>query len=141
MRQASRQEVSGGVAGRGLRFLSVSIVNVPLVQLLIFVLQLLAGLEGWLANFIAVVVLTGPAYLLSVKWVWGHSGEIGKAPVVWFWILSVGGLLTSTAAVYALSEFIDGIWVANAASLATYGAIFAVRFLVLDTLLHRREPG
>lgn len=141
MRQVGRQGLSGGVAGRGLRFLSVSIVNVPLVQLLIFVLQLLLGLEGWVANFIAVLVLTGPAYILSVRWVWGHSEEMGKGPAMWFWILSVGGLLASTAAVYALSEFIDGIWVANAASLATYGAIFAVRFLVLDALLHRREPG
>lgn len=127
--------------GRGLRFGAVSAINVPLVQLLILLLQALVGLEGWLANFVAVVVLTGPAYLASKRWVWRHTSAVGIVPVALFWLLSIGGLVASTAAVYGLSFVLDGIWVANAANLATYGSIFVIRFVVLDRLLHHDAHG
>lgn len=132
--------------GRGLRFGAVSAINVPLVQLLILLLQTLAGLEGWLANFVAVVVLTGPVYLASKRWVWGRTSAVGIAPVALFWLLSIGGLVASTAAVYGLSFVLDGLWVANAVNLATYGTIFVIRFVVLDHLLRhdahdRKEIG
>lgn len=122
--------------GRGLRFGAVSAVNVPLVQALILLLQVLLDLEGWLANLVAVAALTGPAYVASKRWVWGRTGAVGTTPVALFWILSIGGLVTSTAAVYGVSLTLEGLWVANAANLVTYGSIFVARFLLLDRLLH-----
>lgn len=140
MRQQLRRVTEHKTTERGLRFGLVSAINVPLVQVLILLLQVI-GLEGWLANLVAVVVLTGPAYLASKRWVWGRTGAVGMAPVALFWVLSIGGLVASTAAVFALSRLLHGIWVANAANLATYGSIFVIRFMVLDRLLHREVRG
>lgn len=141
MREHLRRIVEYQKMGRGLRFGAVSVINVPLVQLLILLFQALGGLEGWLANFVAVVVLTGPAYLVSRRWVWGRTRAVGIAPVALFWLLSIGGLVASTAAVYGLSFISDGIWVANAANLMTYGTIFVIRFMVLDRLLRYDDHG
>jgi putative flippase GtrA len=124
------------VVGRGLRYLIVSVVNVPVVQLVILLLQVGGGLDGWVANLVAVSALTWPAYVVSKRWVWGRAGDVGTAPIAWFWFLSIGGLMGSTVVVYMASRLIDGLWVANAANLATYGAIFIVRFAVLDGMLH-----
>lgn len=119
---------------RGLRYVFVSAINVPLVQVTIFALQAVGGMQGWLANATAVTALTGPAYLMSKRWVWPES-ERNDARVVWlFWVFSIGGLLASTFAVWALAQVLTGIWVANAASIAVYGSIFVGRFALLDQM-------
>lgn len=120
------------------RYIFVSVVNVPLVQLAIFLLQRVAGLSGWVANVVAISVLTGPAYLMTKRWVWPESSADARALVAIFWASSILGLVGSAALALWLGSKIDGIWVANAASLFVYGMLFIARFLVLDRVMGSR---
>jgi putative flippase GtrA len=100
---------------------------------------------GW-ANLVATAVGTVPSFELNRRWVWKRTGpsslmrEIGP-----FCLLSLAGLVLSTFAVAAMAGIIDdrGIdglartLLVQAASLAAFGSLWVVQFLVLDRLLFR----
>ena len=113
----------------------VSIVNVPLVQLCILLLQVVVGLEGWLAAAVAITVLTGPAYMMTRAWVWPEAERAHRTLVALFWAVSILGLLGSSIVTYVLATQIDAVWVANLATLGVYGVLFVARFLLFDRLL------
>jgi hypothetical protein len=129
-------QASPGPIRRGVLYTLVSVVNVPLSQIAIVALQLL-GLSGWLANLLAVLLLTGPAYAVTRHVVWRGHGSDARAAAS-FWTLSLAGLFISTFLVYLANRVDQRIWVANLVNLATYGGIFVMRFVVLDRLL---TPG
>jgi len=100
---------------------------------------------GW-ANLVATAVGTVPSFELNRRWVWKRTGpssllrEVGP-----FCLLTLAGLVLSTIAVAAMAGVIDDRGVdgvartllVQGASLAAFGSLWVVQFLVLDRLLFR----
>jgi putative flippase GtrA len=95
------------------------------------------------ANIFAVSVGTVPAYLLSRYWVWEKRGKNHfLREVVPFWVLTLIGFLLSTAAVWFVdTNFDPSPLVINLTSLAAFGVVWAVKFVVLDRVLFKTEPS
>lgn len=124
-------------AQRLLRYIGVTFVNVLVGQTLLYVFHAVVEWPGMAANAVAVAVSSVPAYLLSRHYVWeqprgGHSvgGEI--AP---FWILAFAGLALSTVTVGVVDGIFGGTLSVQLANASAFGALWIVRFLVLDRLL------
>ena len=105
---------------------------------------------GW-ANIVATAVGTVPSFELNRRWVWGRtgrrslSGEVGP-----FTALSFAGLALSTLAVSVAGHLAAGLATAprtiavEAASIAAFGSLWLVQFVLLDRLLfatRTREPA
>lgn len=112
-------------------------MNIVVGQSLLYIFHAVLEWPGIAANALAVAVSSVPAYLLSRHYVWeqprgGHSvgGEI--AP---FWILAFAGLALSTATVGVVDSLFGGTLSVQLANAAAFGALWIVRFLVLDRLL------
>jgi len=102
------------------------------------------GVLGWSAvsaNAFSAALATGPAYILSRRWVWkmaGRSHLLGE--VVPFWGLTLLGLAASTGAVALAEDVATRITldravqttIVAAAALAAYGVVWAIRFVLLD---------
>jgi putative flippase GtrA len=126
---------------RATRFAGVSVVIGVFGQLLLFG-GIEFGLAPVLANIVAVVIPTAIAYEVNLKVTWaGHPRRI--IDVAAFFVFSFVGLVVSTLAVsWAVQEFGHNV-AANIASIAVWGALWLLKFLVLDELVLRaghREP-
>jgi putative flippase GtrA len=96
---------------------------------------------GW-ANIAATSVGTVPSFELNRRWVWGRtgrrslSGEVGP-----FAVLSFAGLALSTLAVSVAGHLAAGLDTAprtiavEVASVAAFGSLWLVQFVLLDRLL------
>ena len=126
-----------------LRFGAVSAFNVLLGQALLYGAQVVLDWEPVWANIFAVSVGTVPAYLLSRYWVWEKRGKNHfLREVVPFWVLTLIGFLLSTAAVWFVdTNFDPSPLVINLTSLAAFGVVWAVKFVVLDRVLFKTEPS
>ncbi len=124
---------------RQLRYLSVSLVNVPLVQICILAVQVIFNWDGWLAVVVVMTALTGPAYWATKRWVWADGTADTSTAVGVFWLMSMIGLAGSAALTYAVGRTNSALWVANVASMTVFGLLFVLRYLVLDRLFARRE--
>ncbi|HZQ57423.1 MAG TPA: GtrA family protein [Acidimicrobiales bacterium] len=103
---------------------------------------------GW-ANVIATGIGTVPSFELNRRWVWRHRGRrLLVAQVLPFCALSLLGLVLSTVAVHAATAWAASAGaaattralVAQAANVGTFGALWAVQFVVLDRVLFARRP-
>lgn len=132
------------MARRALRYSAVSVFNVVLGETIVAVAF---GALHWTAQASAVLattIATGPAYMLNRAWVWRRTGRSHLLQeVAPFWALAFVGLGLSTwaadrARVAALtvnaSRTVQTIAV-MAATLAAFGVIWVVRFVVLDTVI------
>lgn len=126
-----------------IRFGAVSAFNVILGQAILYGAQVVMGLEPVWANVFAVSIGTVPAYLLSRYWVWEKRGKNHFwREVVPFWVLTLIGFLLSTAAVWLVdTNFDPDPWVINLTSLAAFGVVWVVKFVVLDRVLFKTEPS
>jgi len=114
------------------------------------ILALLVGVLGWPAvasNVVATAIGTVPSFELNRRWVWSQRrGRRRAAQVVPFCLLSLSGLLVSSAAVHLAAELTAGDgrpWrtaVVEAASIASYGALWLVQFFLCDKVLFRARP-
>lgn len=120
------------VAGK---YLLVSILNVVNHQILLNLANSGWGWSGAASNLFAAVVAAIPAYLLSRHWVWELRGAHRfRSELLPFWIIALAGLGVSTL----LAEVADQIFGAGLpvalGSLAGYGIVWVVKFLVLDEM-------
>ena len=104
---------------------------------------------GW-ANVIATAVGTVPSFELNRRWVWRYAGRRSLlAQVVPFCALSFLGLGLSTLAVSAATGWAASVGagataralIAQAANAGTFGALWAVQFVLLDRVLFARRPA
>ncbi len=129
-----------------LRYSAVSIAVVAVDQVVLYVCF---GMFGWSttqANLFAFALLTGPAFLVNRRWVWGDgsTGPRLMMQVVPFWLLGIAGLLLSmwaTGVVAARSasladRYVQALFV-NVASVAAYGLVWGVKFVVLTTFVFK----
>lgn len=102
------------------------------------------------SNVIATAIATIPSYYLNRNWVWGKAGKSHfMREVVPFWVIAFVSLVLSTAAVGLaqheakhLSSHTLVTLIIEGANFATYGFLWAAKFLIFNRLLFNREhPG
>lgn len=94
-----------------------------------------------LANLVAAIIVTGPAFVLNRSWVWKLNGRANllreTAP---FWLLALIGLAASTGGV-ALAQHVATAHLRARdlqtmavvlGSLVSYGVVWIARYLILD---------
>jgi putative flippase GtrA len=126
---------------RGLRFATVSVASTAFSQVLLFGLSRaltetgLSRAMAWVvANVVAVTLAAVPSFYLNRMWVWGrdHRHVSVTREVLPFWGFAFAGLVLSTISVAVAAQFSDAVWVANAANLAAFGALWVTKFVVFD---------
>ena len=120
-----------------IRFAGVSVVNVFTGQTLLYLCYARLGWPGMLANVVAVAAGSVSAYLLSRHYVWEREKGDHKvgAEILPFWGLAFVGLVLSTALVGVVDSFSDHTLAVQGANAAAFGALWIVRFVVLEHLL------
>jgi putative flippase GtrA len=118
------------VAGK---YLAVSLLNVVNHQVLLNWANSGWGWSGGVSNVFAAVVAAIPAYLLSRYWVWAVRGAHSfRSEVLPFWTIALIGLAVSTSLAELADRLVGSGPAVAAASLAGYGVVWVVKFLVLD---------
>jgi putative flippase GtrA len=128
------------------RYATVSAISTSISMTILGVLVATgATTAGW-ANVVATAVGTVPSFELNRRWVWGKAGSRSLgAEIVPFCVLSFAGLGLSTAAVSAAAGWAATAGLgstartvgAEAASVATFGSLWVVQYVVLDRILFR----
>ena len=120
---------------RLVRFGLVSGVVMPITLALLYLLVAVADWRPWPANLVAVSAGAVPAYLLNRYWVWERSGRNRLwGEVMPFWAITLVGAAASTVAVNAAGRW-DSAGLLVLVNLATYGALWLVKFALLDRVL------
>ena len=129
-----------------LRYSAVSIAVVAVDQVVLYVCFGILDWSTTQANLFAFALLTGPAFLVNRRWVWGDSsaGSRLMTQVLPFWLLGIAGLVLSmwaTGVVAARSagmadRHVQALFV-NVASVAAYGLVWGVKFVVLTTFVFK----
>lgn len=120
---------------RLLRFGAVSAVVTPTTLLILWLLHAAGDWPAWQANLVAVSAGAVPAYMLNRYWVWGRSGRSRLwGEVLPFWALTLAGGAGSTVAVDAAARW-DHSGLLVLVNLGTYGALWLLKFFVLDRLV------
>ena len=125
------------VKDKGLKYAAVSVVNVVVGQGLLTLFD--SGLHWYkvLANFLAVCISAGPAYLLSRAWVWQKTGKNSlTTEVLPFWGFGLAGLVLSTVTV-AATQTLDIPGITNIANLGAFGVLWVLKFFFLDALIFK----
>jgi putative flippase GtrA len=127
---------------RFVRYCSLSAFNVLLGQgLLIFFLSGL-GMAGWAANLMAIIVGTGPAYLISRRWVWEKTGKHSlSGEVLPFWALNGLGTVLSTLFVGVADVIWSSPIAVSAASISAWFLVWVLKYFTMDRVVFSsREP-
>jgi putative flippase GtrA len=145
LRPGALMELARSHAGQKLiRYGLVSAVGVVITQLTLTVLYKFFGVDAAVSNIAAVSVSSVPCYLLSKRWVWGRDGRSHLLKeVAPFWGFAFAGLVLSTVFVHWVKQHSDSLVWINGSSLAGFGVLWVIRFLVLDRLIwgaHHHTP-
>ena len=129
---------------RLLRYSSVSVVSTVTG---LTVLGVLVGVFGWpavWANIVATAIGTIPSFELNRRWVWAHNGRRSilrqAAPYA---SVSFAGLVASSVAVHLASDAtmnssrLVHTAAVEIASVAAYGSLCIVQFVLCDRILFR----
>ena len=136
-----------------LRYAGVSVVFVPLGQIIVQVLKWGFDVYEVLAVFITACILTLPNYYANKYFVWRHRSRDNTATeVTVFWLAAVLGTSFAMGFVWLAgqlvpedtSELAHGIAI-FVAQLLGYGIVWVARYLFLDRLIfkaqhHGEEP-
>jgi putative flippase GtrA len=130
--------------GIHVRYVLVSLVSVVVGQAVLALCFGVAGLSAETSNLVAFVAGGSISYLLHRRWTWRRSGRSRVLrEVVPFWSIAIVGLVVSTWAVGSAEDYaarnvgsrVGQTLVVMAASLAAYGMVWIVKFIVLDRYL------
>jgi putative flippase GtrA len=123
--------------GKALRYSAVSIIGVVTTEALLIGL-LVADVEPWIANLLAVSIASLPVYLLNRAWVWNKSGAHSfSREVVPFWGMSLLGLALSTIAIVIVSNYTTATLVIAFTNLAAFGVLWVGKFMILEKVLFK----
>jgi putative flippase GtrA len=126
------------------RCMSVSVGTTALSAVILVGLSVGLGVHASTANAIAVVCGIPPSYLGNRRWVWRRTGRHDvRREVLPFWVLSLAGLVVSTALVGRVGD-VGRAWppavralMLPAAMAAVFGTLWIVQYLVLDRVIFR----
>jgi putative flippase GtrA len=99
------------------------------------------------ANLGVVLCLTPLSFELNRRWVWSHEASRRVLHVLPFFGFALAGIVLSTGAVHYVSRAAsrmhpDGRAAAvEAASMAAWGTLWMVQFVVLDRVIFRSRPS
>jgi putative flippase GtrA len=131
------------------RFGSVSAVAI-VVSIATFSLTFYTLHRELLAQTIATIVSTIPAYYLSRRWVWSVDGKSNfRTEVVPFWVLSLLQFVLSLVIIGIAGRFIKTridshamkTLVLNLVNLTTYGVMWVGKFFFLNKILFGRKAA
>jgi putative flippase GtrA len=138
---------SGRLLARLSRYAAVSAISTSVTLSLLGVMIYTGALSAGWANVVATAVGTVPSFELNRRWVWAKSGRRSVTKeVVPFCALSFGELVLSTGAVSLAARWssASGLGhgavtvVSQAANVSTFGALWALQYVLLDTALFGR---
>lgn len=141
-------------AGRKkIRYAGVSVVFVPLGQIIVQTLKWGLGVYEVLAVFLTACILTLPNYYANKYYVWRHTSKENRGTeITVFWLAAVLGTAFAMGFVYLAGLLVPepSSQLAHAgaifvAQLAGYGIVWVARYLFLDRLIfkvthHGEEP-
>lgn len=115
------------------RYTAVSVFSIVLTQLFLQVL-VRSGMGATRANALAVLLAAVPAFALNRSWTWNDRKEVTsiRRQAAIFWLTVLVGLVASTLVVSIVSRSASNPLAMGVASFATFGALWLVRFLILD---------
>lgn len=117
-----------------LRYSGAAGFNVALGQSLLRLFA--ARYSGWVANVLAVLIASVPAFYLNKRFVWKRTGKVNlRTQLLPFLGMNVAGLLLSTAAVYAAERNWDSQLAIHGASIAAWGVLWVLKYALLDRVL------
>jgi putative flippase GtrA len=127
---------------RFVRYCSLSAFNVLFGQALLIFFHSGLGMPGWLANLTAIIVGTGPAYLISRRWVWEKTGKHSlSGEVLPFWALNGLGTVLSTLFVAVADVIWSSALAVSAASISAWFLVWVLKYFTMDRVVFRaREP-
>jgi putative flippase GtrA len=127
---------------RFVRYCSLSAFNVLFGQALLIFFHSGLGMAGWLANLSAIIVGTGPAYLISRRWVWEKTGKHSlSGEVLPFWALNGLGTVLSTLFVGIADVLWSSALAVSAASISAWFLVWVLKYFTMDRVVFRtREP-
>jgi putative flippase GtrA len=134
--------------GQLLRYAGVSVIATFTSLTVLGLLVGALGVGAVVANLAATAIGTVPSYELNRRWVWraGTKRSVGRE-VLPFGALSFAGLLISTATVHIASSLssqggqLVHTGAVEFASVAAYGSLWVVQFLLLDRVLFARRAS
>jgi putative flippase GtrA len=125
--------------GKALRYSTVSLCGVAVTQILIVVF-LAIDWPNWVANAVAVMISSIPAYMLNRQWVWNkRDSHSFSREVVPFWGMALLGLLLSTFAVWIVSDYTDAAIAVSLTNIASFGVLWVGKFFILEKVLFQGE--
>jgi putative flippase GtrA len=118
---------------KAMKYSAVSVIAVPITQVILFITHYWMGLNGVVSNLIAVGVTAVPAYMLNRYWVWGKKDKNNfKTEILPFWALTFLGLIFSTVFVYYVDQNFESAIMVNIANAAGFGVVWVFKFFILD---------
>ena len=125
---------------KAMKYSAVSIIAVPITQVILLITHYGLEWSGVVSNLIAVGVTAVPAYVLNRYWVWGKRDKNNfVTEILPFWGMTLLGLVISTIFVaFAESHFNSPIMV-NVANAFGFGCVWLLKFFVLDKAMFGRE--
>jgi putative flippase GtrA len=133
-----------------LRYCGASAVSTAVGLTVLTALVATSTTSAAVANLIATAVGTIPSFELNRRWVWNHRDRRSlRRQVIPFCIMSFLSLGLSTLAVAAAASWASdsGLGsgaravISDGASLAAFGAMWVVQYLVLDRVLFASGSG
>lgn len=136
-----------------IRYAAVSVVFVPVGQILIQVLGAMVFDRDYTkASIVAAAILTFPNFFANKMWVWKDtSRDKLRTQVLVFWVAAMLGVAAATGLTYLVEQQFHNEGAVEAlavfcAQLVGFGIVWVGRYLILDRWLfkvthHGEEPG
>jgi putative flippase GtrA len=130
------------------RYATVSAISTSISMTILGVLVATSATTAGWANVIATSVGMVPSFELNRRWVWGKVGsrslaaEVGPFCLLSFVALGLSTVAVSAAAGWAATSGLGPTArtvAAEAASVATFGTLWILQYVLLDRLLFRAE--
>ena len=119
-----------------MRYAGVSMIVVPLTQVLLVFFYRGANLPSLAANALAVAIAALPAYFISRRWVWRKvSGHSVSREVIPFWVMNLAGLLLSSLFVWLAGLISDSAVLLVAANIFAFGILWMAKFMLCEIWL------
>ena len=117
------------------KFVLVTLVNISINQIVLYIANTQFGLSGGWASLVAALIGTGPAYFLSRRWVWEKTGPHSlKGEVAPFLAIALLGLVVSGALAEIAGRAFGAGLAVNAGNLLGYFVVWVIKFVLLDRL-------
>ena len=136
-----------------IRYAAVSVVFVPIGQILIQVLGAMVFDRDYTkASIVAAAILTVPNFFANKMWVWKDtSRDKLRTQVLVFWVAAMLGVAAATGLTYLVEQQFHNEGAVEAlavfcAQLVGFGIVWVGRYLILDRWLFKvthlgEEPG